>query len=63
MKEMLIKEMKMGTPYNDMAEQKRKQKRDDAVAKIMERFCKKGDRDYHHKDRLLVSIIENAQNW
>lgn len=63
MKQMLIKEMKMATPYDDMAEQKRKKKRDEAIDKIMERFCKRGERDYHHKEKLLVSLIEDAQNW
>jgi len=63
MKQMLIKEMRMGTPYDDMAEQKRRKKRDEAIDKIMELFCKRGERDYHHKERLLVSLIENAQNW
>lgn len=63
MKQMLIKEMQMSTPYDDMAEQKRRKKRDEAIDKIMERFCKRGERDYHHKEQLIVSLIENAQNW
>jgi hypothetical protein len=63
MKQMLIKEMQMATPYDDMAEQKRRKKRDEAIDKIMERFCKRRERDYHEKERLLVSLIENAQNW
>lgn len=63
MKQMLIKEIQMATPYDDMAEQKRRKKRDKAIDKIMERFCKRGERDYHHKERLLVSIVEDAQNW
>lgn len=63
MKQMLIKEMQMPTPYDDMAEQKRRKKRDEAIYKIMERFCKRGERDYHEKERLLVSLIEKAQNW
>ena len=63
MKQMVIKEMQMATPYDDMAEQKRRKKRDEAIDKIMERFCKRGERDYHEKERLLVSLIENVQNW
>ena len=63
MKQMLIKEMQMATPRDDMTEQKRRKKRDEAIDKIMERFCKRGERDYHEKERLLVSLIENAQNW
>ena len=62
MKQMLIKEMQMAIPFDDMAEQKRRGKRDKAIEKIMERFCKRGERDYHHKEILLVSIIEDAQN-
>lgn len=62
MKQILIKEMQIATPYNDMAEQKRKKKRDEAINKIMERFCKRGERDYLQKERLLVSFIEDAQN-
>ena len=63
MKQMLGKEMRMATPRNDMAEQQKRIKRDEAISKIMERFCDRGDRDYLQKERLLVSIIENAQNW
>lgn len=63
MKHMLIKEMQMAAPFDDMADQKRRKKRDEAIDKIMERFCKRGERDYHEKERLLVSFIENAQNW
>jgi hypothetical protein len=63
MKGMLIKEMQMATPFDDMAEQKKRKKRDEAIDKIMECFCKRGERDYHEKERFLVSIIEIAQNW
>jgi hypothetical protein len=63
MKQMLIKEMQMATPFNNMDEQNRRNKRDKAVDKIMESFYKRGERDYLHKERLLVSIIEDAQNW
>jgi len=63
MKKMLIKEMQMATPFNNMAEQKRREKRDKSIDKIMESFCKRGERDYHHKKQLLVSIIDDAQNW
>jgi len=61
MKQMLIKEMQMATPYDNMAEQKSRKLRDKAINKIMERFCKRGEADYHQKERLLVSIIEDAQ--
>ena len=61
MKQMLIKEMQMATPYDDMAEQKRRKLRDKAIDKIMERFCKRGETDYHQKERLLVSIIKKKK--
>lgn len=63
MKQMLIKETKMAPPYKDMAEEGRIKKRDEAIDKIMDRFCKRGERDYHHKEQLLVAIIEQAQKW
>lgn len=63
MKQMLVKEINMPTPYNDMTEQKKKKKRDKAIGEIMERFCKKGERDYFHKLKLLASSIEKAQNF
>jgi hypothetical protein len=61
-KQMLIKEMQMTTPYNDMAEQERRKKRDEATDKIMKLFCKRGEKDYHYKERVLVSFIKSAQN-
>jgi hypothetical protein len=63
LKQMLQKEMRMAAPYDDMAEQKRRDKRDEAIDKIMGRFCERSERDYRQKKRLLTSIIENAQNW
>ena len=60
LKGMLLKEIEMPTPFDNIAEQDRRRKRDIAIEKIMSRFCKKGERDYHQKERLLVSIIEDA---
>jgi hypothetical protein len=60
MQSMFKKELEMSTPYDHMAEQKRRIKRDEAIIKIMKRFFI-GDRDYHHKEKLIVSIIEDAQ--
>lgn len=62
MRQMLIKEMEMSVPYDDMAEQKKRTRRDEAIDAIMKRFCQRGERDYHHKEHLLVSIIERVQN-
>lgn len=61
MKQMLIKEMEMSASYDDMAEQKKRVRRDEAIDAIMKRFCQRGEKDYHHKEHLLVSIIEKAQ--
>lgn len=59
MKAMMEKEMKMAPPYDDMAEQKRRKKRDQAVKVIMETVCHRGDHDYHPKERRLAIIIES----
>lgn len=59
---MLIKEMQMAAPYDNMAEQKRRNKRNEAIDKIMERFYKRGEKDYSEKQQLLVSIIEDVQD-
>lgn len=61
LKGMLSKEIKMSTPFDNMAKQDKRRKRNIAIEKIMGRFCKRGERDYHQKERLLVSIIEEAQ--
>lgn len=58
---MLHKEIRMATTYSDMAEHKRRAKRDEAVDKIMDRFCNRSERDYHQKEKLLVEIIKNIQ--
>lgn len=63
MKGMLLKEMNMAPPHNEMADLQKRMRRDEAIGKIMERFCKQGEKDYHHKERLLVSIIEQAQRF
>ena len=59
---MVSKEASMPTPYDNMADIKRRSKRDKAIEKIMDRFCSRGERDYHYKERLLVSIIEELQD-
>lgn len=62
MKQMLIKEMQMDTPYDDMAEQKRRDTRNQAVQKIMDRLCRRGVGDYYPNARFVAEIIENIQN-
>lgn len=61
LKEMLVKEMRMPTPYDQMAEQGRREERDEAVNKLAERLIKKGDPDYDSKIRVIVSTIESVQ--
>lgn len=61
MKQMLIKEMQMPTPSNEMYEIKKRANRDRAINKIMNTFYKRGERDYHQKEKVLVSIIEEIQ--
>lgn len=63
LKQMFKKEVDMATPFDEMAEVRRREKRDKAVNKVMARLCKKGDRDYYQKEKVLVSAIEEAQNW
>jgi len=58
---MLKKEAEMATPFDKMAAQKKRVLRDAAVGKLVANFCKRGDRDYYIKERLIVSIIEDAQ--
>lgn len=58
---MIDKESSMPTPFDDMHIQNIRKYRDKAVTKIMGRFCKRGERDYYHKERILVDIIEELQ--
>lgn len=61
MKQMLIKEMQLPTPSDEMYEIKKRANRDRAINKIMNTFYKRGERDFHQKERALVSIIEEVQ--
>lgn len=63
LRNMFFKEMDMLTPYNHMSEKKKKEKRNEAVNKMSETLLKKGERDYHYKQRIINSIIEEAQNY
>ena len=59
---MLKKEAAMATPCNEMHVANKRFKRDRAIDKIMERLVQRGTRDYHQKEKFLVSIIEDAQD-
>lgn len=62
MKQMLLKEMRMPPPYDQMAEQRRREERDKAVDRLVANLIKKGDHDYQSKVRVIVSTIESVQN-
>ena len=62
-KSMLVKEMQMPPPYDDMAAHKKRMAADKAISEIMKRFCDRGQRDYYEKERVLVGIIDDVQNW
>jgi len=61
-KSMMEKEINMPTPVSDMQFEKLRNQRDIVVNKIMDRFCRRGEKDYYDKERVLVSIIEKLQN-
>lgn len=61
--EMLKKEMRMPPPFDEMSEKNRIDKKNIAVENIMQRLCKKGERDYHHKASIVNDEIEKAQFW
>lgn len=63
LKSMLQKEIQTSTPYDEMAEHRRKEKRDSAVTKILDKICPRGNREYHHALKIVVSAIEDAQDW
>lgn len=62
LKQMLMKEMIMELPCDNMSELKKRESRDKAISKIMKRFCKQGEKEYEHKERFLVEVIHNLQN-
>ncbi len=62
MKAIFIKEIQMQVPYKNMNEIKKRNKRDIAIAKIIDRLKIKGLRDYPQIECFLVGIIEDAQN-
>lgn len=57
MRSMLLKEIELPVPYDNMAEQVKRKKRDIALDKIMNRFCKKSERDYYEKERFLAGVL------
>lgn len=59
---MLKKESAMAMPCNEMYNANKRFKRDRAINKIMERLVQRGTRDYHQKEKFLVSVIEDAQD-
>ena len=62
-KEILLKEVNLSPPIDEMAEKNKRDRRDKAVDKIMNKVAKRGDRDYYFKEKIVVLAIESAQNW
>ena len=63
LKNMLRKEIEMATPGNEMAEARRREKRDEAISKIADRLIKRGEPNYHGKLKVVVDAVEKAQYW
>lgn len=62
LEEMVKKEMEMGTPYNDMAMQEIKKKRDIAVTKLSESLLKRDERNTHEKEKIIAGVVEELLN-
>lgn len=60
--EMLNKEIRIPTPYDDMAKRKKWEAKEKAVEKIVKTLDLRG-RDYDSKIRTIVSAVEIAQDW
>ena len=61
--EMLNKEIFLPTPYDNMANERKRRAKNIAVNKIVERFDLIGMYDYRPKINCIVSAIEEAQDW
>ncbi len=60
--QMIQKEIRMGTPYDDMANRKKWEAKQKAVENISNSLQLKG-RDADHKIRIIVREVESAQNF
>jgi len=58
LKLLMEKEIKMPVPYDNMAEIKRREKRDRIVTKLSDRLLFRGERDYHQKEKFIVGVVE-----
>lgn len=63
MQEMFQKEVRMAPPHDDMAKRRKWEAKEKAVQNITDILDIRGRRDYHHKIRIVVKEIENAQNF
>jgi hypothetical protein len=63
MTKMLNKEMHMGTPIDNVAALKRREKKNKAVEKIIERLRLRGTKDWQYTERFLSDTIDEAQIW
>jgi len=60
---MVKKEVAMATPYSDMDKRKKWEAKEKAVDNITKSLDLRGRQDYQHKVKVIVSEIENAQNY
>ena len=59
---MAKKELYMAPPCDEMANRRKRQAKDEAVKKIVDRFNLVG-REYQEKISTIVNAIEHGQNW
>ena len=60
---MMMKEMKMAPPNNEMAKTRKWEAKEKAVNNLIGDLKLYGTRDYDIKVRCIVRAIEKAQNW
>ena len=58
-KKIILKEINLPVPYNDMAENKRKKKNNIVIEKLRDLLLKRGEKDYDLKLKRIVNIINN----
>ena len=61
--EMLKKEIRMPTPYDEMSKRRMWEAKNKAVENIMKSLDFRGRHEYDQKVKSIVSEVENAQRW
>lgn len=62
LEKMLHKECQMTTPSDSMAKDELDRKKRIAINRLINRFCKVGEKDYQHKVNIIISTVEELQN-